>query len=74
MAPAPWRVRAAERLLSPAAAADALPAPAGLLLGAVDAGGRSITLLGATPIAAAAPAKELEEQAGGGPRHTIWIG
>lgn len=48
-----WRLRAIEGV------AEALPRPAGLLLGAADESARMITLLGATPVPATAPAKEI---------------
>jgi len=62
MAPSPWVLRAVEGL------AGALPQPAGLLLGVVDEGRRTIVLLGATPVAAAAAsAKDIAAAAGAWP-------
>jgi hypothetical protein len=57
MAPPPWTLRALEGVV------DALPQPAGLLLGAVNDTGRAITLLGATPVAAAASSTEITTSA-----------
>lgn len=58
MAPPPWSLSAVEGV------AAGLPAPAGLLLGAVDGGARSIALLGAAPLPADASAKEITAAAG----------
>lgn len=57
MAPS-WSLRAAQGL------AGTLPQPAGLLLGAVDEGARTITLLGAVPAPAAGGAKDVAAAAG----------
>lgn len=64
MAPQQWGLRVLEPLLAP----DALPAPAGLLIGVPDAGARQITLLGAAPLPAGASAKDAGGAAGAQPR------